>query len=125
MLTVPNALSVMRLLLIPVFVWLLLAKEADGWALAILFVSGPPTGSTASWPGCSISPRGWGLLDPAADRLYVVVTAGLRVPEILPWWLIAIIIARDVLLFATRTTAAYPWASCAATLYIGKARLSR
>ena len=29
-LTVPNALSVMRLLLIPVFVWLLLAKEADG-----------------------------------------------------------------------------------------------
>ena len=38
--TVPNALSVLRLALIPVFVWLLLVEEADGWAFAVLMFSG-------------------------------------------------------------------------------------
>ncbi|MBV8964745.1 MAG: CDP-diacylglycerol--glycerol-3-phosphate 3-phosphatidyltransferase, partial [Mycobacteriaceae bacterium] len=35
-LTVPNALSVVRLVLVPVFLWLLLVEHADGWATGIL-----------------------------------------------------------------------------------------
>src|SRR4051794_29523388 len=38
--TWPNALSFLRLLGVPVFLWLLLGPHADGWALGILFVSG-------------------------------------------------------------------------------------
>jgi hypothetical protein len=38
--TLPNALSVLRLLGVPVFLWLLLGPEEDGWALVILMVSG-------------------------------------------------------------------------------------
>ncbi len=38
--TVPNGLSVLRLLGVPLFLWLLLGPEADGWALAVLMVSG-------------------------------------------------------------------------------------
>ena len=35
-LTVPNALSVLRLLLVPVFLYLLLVAHANGWAVALL-----------------------------------------------------------------------------------------
>ena len=31
--TVPNALSMLRLLGVPLFLWLLLGPEADGWAI--------------------------------------------------------------------------------------------
>ena len=38
--TLPNALSVLRLLGVPLFLWLLLGPQADGWALVVLVVSG-------------------------------------------------------------------------------------
>ena len=38
--TVPNALSVLRLALIPVFLWLLLDVKADAWAFWVLMLSG-------------------------------------------------------------------------------------
>jgi len=38
--TVPNLLSFSRLLGVPLFLWLLLGPHADGWALAVLMVSG-------------------------------------------------------------------------------------
>ena len=38
--TVPNALSVLRLVLVPVFLYLLLVAHADGWAVAVLMFSG-------------------------------------------------------------------------------------
>ena len=38
-LTVPNALSLLRLLGVPLFLWLVL-EEHDGWAVAVLMVSG-------------------------------------------------------------------------------------
>ena len=51
LLTVPNALSAIRLALIPVFLYLLLVAHADGWAVAILMFSGARTGRTARSPG--------------------------------------------------------------------------
>ena len=38
--TVPNALSVLRLVLVPVFLYLLLVAHANGWAVAVLMFSG-------------------------------------------------------------------------------------
>ena len=38
--TVPNLLSMLRLAGVPVFLWLVLGPEADGWALALLMLSG-------------------------------------------------------------------------------------
>ena len=38
--TIPNALSVLRLLGVPLFLWLLLGPHQDGWALTVLAVSG-------------------------------------------------------------------------------------
>ena len=38
--TLPNALSVLRLLGVPLFLWLLLGPHADGWAILVLALSG-------------------------------------------------------------------------------------
>jgi cardiolipin synthase len=123
LLTVPNALSGIRLVLIPVFVYLLLVAHADAWAVAVLMFSG-----ASDWADGKIarllnqSSKLGELLDPAVDRLYMVtvpIVFGLR--GIIPWWIIAVLLARDALLAAelpllrTRGFTALP------VLYIGKA----
>jgi cardiolipin synthase len=102
-LTVPNVLSVLRLLGIPVFLWLVLGPEADGWAVLLLMASGLTDyldGVIARRTG-QISRLGQ-LLDPLADRLYVIATLlGLGLRDIVPWWLVALLLGRDVVLAFT------------------------
>ena len=38
--TLPNVISMARLAGVPLFLWLVLGPEADGWALVVLMVSG-------------------------------------------------------------------------------------
>jgi cardiolipin synthase len=98
--TLPNALSVLRLLGVPLFLWLLLGPEADGWALVVLMVSGFTDwldGKLARW--LDQGSRLGALLDPAADRLYIVSTLiALAVREIVPVWLVAVLVGREVVL---------------------------
>ncbi|WP_097184019.1 CDP-alcohol phosphatidyltransferase family protein [Blastococcus haudaquaticus] len=98
--TWPNALSALRLLGVPVFLWLLLGPEADGWAVAILMVSGFTDwldGKLARW--LDQSSKLGALLDPAADRLYIVSTlVALALREIVPIWLVAVLVGREVVL---------------------------
>lgn len=101
-LTVPNVLSLLRLLLVPVFAWLILTGR-DGFALAVLAASG----ITDYLDGALA--RRWGqvsrvgqLLDPFADRLFILSTLlGLGWRDVIPWWLVALIVGRDVLLTFT------------------------
>lgn len=98
-LTIPNALSLLRLLLVPVFAYLIVNRE-DGLALLVLAVSGFTDyldGYLARrWRQVS---RVGELLDPAADRLYILSTLlGLAWRDLVPWWLVALIVARDVVL---------------------------
>lgn len=98
-LTIPNALSLVRLLLIPVFLVLLVLGEY-GWALLLIALSSLTDfvdGYIARHFN-QISRLGQ-LLDPAADRLFILSTLlGLGWVGLLPWWFVATIIARDVLL---------------------------
>ena len=98
--TWPNALSVLRLLGVPVFLWLLLGPEEDGWAVAILMVSGFTDwldGKLARW--LDQSSRLGALLDPAADRLYIVSTlVALAIRGIIPLWVVALLVGREVVL---------------------------
>jgi cardiolipin synthase len=103
--TIPNALSVLRLLGVPVFLWLVLqpvyhGPRHDGWALVILMVSGATDyldGKIARAFG-QVSRIGQ-LLDPAADRLYILATlAGLAARHIIPLWLVVILVGRDLLM---------------------------
>src|SRR5579875_68729 len=98
--TLPNALSFARLLGVPVFVWLVLGPHADGWALGVLAGA-----AVTDWLDGKLArllrqeSRLGRLLDPAADRLYIIATlVALSVRSIVPWWLTAVLVGRDLLL---------------------------
>ncbi|EWC59939.1 CDP-diacylglycerol--glycerol-3-phosphate 3-phosphatidyltransferase [Actinokineospora spheciospongiae] len=99
MLTIPNALSVLRLAGVPVFLYLLLGPRADGWAIALLMFSGLSDyldGKIARW--LDQTSRLGALLDPAADRLYTLATiVAFVLRDIVPWWVAAVLVARDLL----------------------------
>jgi cardiolipin synthase (CMP-forming) len=98
--TVPNALSALRLLGVPLFLWLLLGPHDDVLAIIVLGVSG-----FTDWLD-GVLARRWNqqshigaLLDPLADRLYILATLiGLVLRNIIPWELAAILVLRDLLL---------------------------
>jgi cardiolipin synthase (CMP-forming) len=102
-LTVPNGISAARLLGVPVFLWLVLVPRSqvgDWWAFGLLVAS-----SFSDWLDGKIAralnqqSRLGQLLDPAADRLYIVATViALAVRGIIPWWLVGILAGRELLL---------------------------
>ncbi len=99
-LTVPNVLSVVRLLGVPVFLWLLLGPHWDVAAIVVLAVAGVTDyldGKLARLLGQSS--RLGALLDPLADRLYIVSTlVAFVLREIIPLWLAVLIVGRDLVL---------------------------
>jgi cardiolipin synthase len=103
-LNVPNALTGLRALGIPLFIYLAISLEADGWAILTLAIGG----ATDYFDGKLA--RAWGqesrfgeLADPAIDRLYIVATLiVLYIREAIPLWVIILLLARDLALaFAT------------------------
>jgi len=99
--TIPNALSFARLLGVPVFFWLIVGPHRDGIALAVLMVS-----SFTDWLDGYLArrlgqySRLGELLDPAADRLYTLAALiALLVRDIIPLWIVLILLSRDVVMF--------------------------
>ena len=122
--TIPNVLSFIRLALVPVFLYVLLARHAWGVATAILMFSG-----TSDWADGKIarlvpnqSSRLGELLDPLVDRVYMVtVPVGLALAGVLPWWVVAILLGRDLLLAATLPVVRARGLAALPVTYIGKA----
>jgi len=98
-LTVPNALSVLRLVGVPIYL-LLIESERYGWAVLTLVVAG----ATDYFDGkiarrFNQTSRLGELLDPAADRLYIVVILfSLWDLELLPIAVVLVIVGRDIIL---------------------------
>lgn len=123
-LTVPNVLSVVRLVLVPVFLWLLFGVHANGWAVAILMFSG-----FSDWADGKIarlvanqSSRLGELLDPLVDRIYMVtVPLALALAGVVPWWLVLILLGRDALLAATLPVLRRHGLTALPVTYLGKA----
>jgi len=98
-LTLPNILSFVRLALVPVFL-VLLMRGYDAAALGVLVVASV-TDYLDGYLARKLDQvtRLGQLLDPAADRLYIFAALiGLAARDLIPWWLVAIIVARDVVL---------------------------
>ena len=100
LLTIPNGLTFLRFLGIPLFIYLTLFISADGWAIATLAIGGATDyfdGKLArAWNQTS---RFGELADPAIDRLYILaILLVFLIRDILPPWLIALLIARDFIL---------------------------
>jgi CDP-diacylglycerol--glycerol-3-phosphate 3-phosphatidyltransferase len=95
--TVPNALTLSRLFMVPVVVALLLAR-VDGWAVAI-FVLAAATDFLDGRLARRAGPTRLGqILDPVADRLMLSsVAVVLAVRGLLPVWAVAILVGRDLL----------------------------
>ena len=81
----------------------MLVPHADGWALAVLVLSG-----ATDWADGKLArlldqtSRLGALLDPLVDRLYIVTTlVALVARDILPWWIAAILIGRELVLAPT------------------------
>lgn len=100
---VPNALTVLRILMVPVFGWLLLAhggeQEAWRWWATAVFVVATATdwvdGFLARRDGL-ITDFGK-LMDPIADKaLMGTALIGLSVLGLLPWWITVVIMVREV-----------------------------
>ena len=96
-LTPPNVLSMLRLVCVPVFLWLILTHQ-DNWALLVLILSGVSDyldGKIARH--YNLVTRVGQLLDPLADRLYILSTLlGLAWREVIPWWLVVILVSREI-----------------------------
>lgn len=96
-LTIPNILSMLRLVGVPLFLWAILT-ERDALALVLLMASGITDyldGKIARQFG--LVSRLGALLDPVADRLYIASTLfGLAWREVIPWWLVGVLVAREV-----------------------------
>ena len=93
----PNALSLLRLFMVPVVVALLLAR-ADGLAAAF-FVLAAATDFLDGRIARRAGPTRLGqILDPLADRLMLSsVAVVLAVRGLLPIWAVAILVGRDLL----------------------------
>jgi cardiolipin synthase len=101
-LTIPNGISLARLLGVPVFLWLVLGPRtavADDWAVGLLIAAG-----LSDWLDGKVAralnqqSRLGQLLDPAADRLYIAATlVALAIRAIIPWWLVAILGIRELM----------------------------
>ena len=97
--TVPNVLSMLRLLLVPVFLILVVAGEYVP-ALVVL-VAASLTDLLDGFLARRFDQvtRLGQLLDPAADRLYIFAALiGLAANQLVPWWIVIVIVARDALI---------------------------
>lgn len=99
--TVPNILSFVRLLGVPVFCWLIIASH-DLAAIVMLAVFG-----LTDWFDGYLARRLkqrtelGAKLDPVADRLYILAAVvALLVRGIVPWWFFVVLLARDLMLAA-------------------------
>jgi len=102
-LTIPNIISLARLIGVPIFIWLVLGVRTtagDWWAVGLLIASG-----ASDWLDGKIAralnqqSRLGQVLDPAADRLYIVATIiALAVRAIIPWWLVAVLAVRELVM---------------------------
>ena len=106
LLNVPNILTLIRIILIPVFLWMVISHKAMESLLVFLLA-----GMTDFLDG--MSARHWNLktkigaiLDPAADKLlmsssYIVLSLpGLEFQNTIPLWLMATVLGRDVFITA-------------------------
>lgn len=120
--TVPNIISMVRLALIGVFVVLLLT-HSDAWAIAALIAAGVSDffdGYLArKWNQVTRLGR---ILDPMADRLLTLaVVVGLAARGVIPWWLTAVLLARDAMVGIALLVARSRGVESSQVTFVGKA----
>lgn len=97
--TIPNLISFSRLVMVPFFAWAIFTRH-DALALGLVVLSGI-TDYLDGYLARRLNQmsRLGQSLDPAADRLFILATLlGLAYRDLVPWWVVVLIVSRDVLL---------------------------
>jgi CDP-diacylglycerol--glycerol-3-phosphate 3-phosphatidyltransferase len=107
MFNLANALTLLRLLLVPLFAWLLLAHGGDDdglrWWAAVVFLVAIAT----DWADGDLAARQvtdvGKIADPIADKALIgAALVGLSVLGELPWWVTVVVLAREIGITALR-----------------------
>lgn len=121
-LTVPNLVSFVRLLGVPAFLYLLLVADEPVAAIVLLALGG-----TSDWIDGYLArrlhqvSRLGELLDPAADRLYILATLlAFTVREVIPWQVTALLLARELVLLCSLGALRWYGFGPPAVHYLGK-----
>jgi len=122
-LTIPNALTFLRFLGIPLFIYLALSKNADGWAILTLAVGGATDYFDGKLARALNQESKFGeIADPTIDRLYIVATlVVLYMRDAVPLWLIFILIARDLFMAGVALVLQLKGFAPLKVTYLGKA----
>ncbi|MFM7617675.1 MAG: CDP-alcohol phosphatidyltransferase family protein [Actinomycetes bacterium] len=121
--TIPNLISLLRLLCVPVFVWLVLGADrplAAGVLLAVLGATDWVDGWIARRydQGSAIGK----VLDPVADRILLIAAAVvLLVDGTVPRWVGALVLAREAVISLATLVLAAAGARRIDVLWVGKA----
>ena len=99
----PNAITIVRILCAPVFLWMLIADAGtDGplrWWAAALFVVAIATDGIDGWIArrYEIVTDLGKLLDPIADKVLTgLAFVGLSILAELPWWITILVLVREI-----------------------------
>jgi len=99
LLNIPNVLTLSRLFLVPVFL-ALLSGQHFGYALYVFCAAGLTDaldGTIARW--FDLRTEIGALLDPFADKLLLLSAfIGLTIEDVIPGWLLGVVITRDVVI---------------------------
>jgi cardiolipin synthase len=122
-LTAPNVITVSRLFLLPVFVWLLFGRDDPTTAAIVLGVMG-----ATDWVDGQVA-RHWGqvselgkILDPAADRIVLLVSVIAIVAKgAVPAWIAVPVLVREPIMFVAVPVLALLGARRIDVTWVGKA----
>lgn len=98
-LTVPNAISLLRLACIPVFLWLLFSRD-NRYAAAWLWGAVGATDWVDGWWArrFDVVSEFGKFIDPLTDRAVLIVgILAVGIDGAVPWWLVVLTLAREVL----------------------------
>lgn len=98
--TIPNLISALRALGVPIFLWLYLIADAKWWALLILMLGGASDYFDGKLARALNQSSALGAkLDPAIDRFYLLaILIAFGAKGVLPIWLVSLLVARDLIL---------------------------
>ena len=120
--TVPNLISVLRLLCIPLFVWILFGIENRSWAAILLAVLGA-TDWVDGWIARRFNQTSelGKILDPTADRLLLIVSIpSLIIDGSIPVWFALLALIRELLVGGATVSLALMGARRIDVLWWGK-----
>jgi CDP-diacylglycerol--glycerol-3-phosphate 3-phosphatidyltransferase len=100
---IPNALTLLRLVLIPIFIGLMLADDPANWPAGIVFAVAGVTDQVDGFLArrWRVESQFGKIADPLADRLMIdAAVVVLWVTDRLPWYAALVILARDLFMVA-------------------------